>query len=324
MKWLFLIHQVRTPGSRERVKVWRLTRKAGTILYRNSVYVLPYSKERLEDFHWLCQQIRDTKGEASIFVSEANDAKENRLLRRLFDTAQEREYHRLRENLERHIKRFRQSVSTEVFSAAHHKALAKELGQLERSFQDLRRIYFFHHPMGAKIDALLKEARVSLSEAGRKKERAAVVAHRKRSEFSHRLWATRKHIHIDRLCSAWLIRRFIDPGARFVFAAQNRFPGHAIPFDVFGGEFSHHGDRCTFETLMEAFQIRDKALASIAELVHDIDLKDHKFNRSEAEGINMMVRAISESLADDHKTLHLGSQILDALYDRLSYAKGTG
>ena len=84
MKWLFLVHQVQTPNSRERVKVWRLIKKVGAVLYRNSVYVLPYSKERLEDFQWTCQQIRDSKGEASLFISEASDAKEDRLLKNLF------------------------------------------------------------------------------------------------------------------------------------------------------------------------------------------------------------------------------------------------
>ena len=318
MKWLFLVHQIQTPNSRERVKVWRLTRKVGAVLYRNSVYVLPYSKERLEDFHWLCQQIRDTKGEASVFISEANGRAEDRLLRQLFDSVREAEYGKLKGRLESHIRGFRQSVATEVFSAAHRRALDKDLNQLEAAFQEIQRVDFFDHPLGGKIGLLLKQARSSLSETEKKTEGPSTIRHHKRSDFRQKVWATRKHIHIDRLCSAWLIRKFIDPVARFAFASEKRLPAGSIPFDVFGAQFSHHGDRCTFETLVETFQIKDRAVATLAELVHDIDLKDHKYGRPEAEGLDMIVRAISDSLGDDHRALHLGSQVLDALYDRFS------
>src|SRR5712671_4607946 len=101
MKWLFLVHQVQTPNSRERVKIWRMTRKVGAILYRNSVYVLPYSKERLEDLQWLCQQIRDSKGAASVFVSEAHDEPEDRAIRALFMGASDEEYATLLTRVER-------------------------------------------------------------------------------------------------------------------------------------------------------------------------------------------------------------------------------
>src|SRR5881628_3804503 len=105
MKWLFLVHQVQTPNSRERVKIWRMTRKVGAILYRNSVYVLPYSKERLEDFQWLCQQIRDSKGEASVFVTEARDVAEDRTLRALFVRDSDEEYAALLSKAERLLER---------------------------------------------------------------------------------------------------------------------------------------------------------------------------------------------------------------------------
>src|SRR5713101_8178233 len=99
MKWLFLVHQVQTPNSRERVKVWRMTKKVGAILYRNSVYVLPHNKERLEDFQWLSQQIRDSKGEASVFVSETQNENEDNLLRSLFDQGKKEEYDALMKSI---------------------------------------------------------------------------------------------------------------------------------------------------------------------------------------------------------------------------------
>jgi hypothetical protein len=151
-----------------------------------------------------------------------------------------------------------------------------------------------------------------------RKESLHRVAHHLRSEFRGRTWATRPHIHIDRLCSAWLIRRFVDPKARFVFAEAEELPKHAILFDVVGAEFTHRGERCTFETLLESFRLKQRALFSMAELVHEIDLKDQKYHRPESAGLDMIVRAISDSCHNDHKTLDLGSQILDALYQKLS------
>jgi len=139
--------------------------------------------------------------------------------------------------------------------------------------------------------------------------------------FQGKTWTTRKNIHIDRLCSAWLIRKFIDPKAKFVFASESRLPKNAIPFDVFGVEFSHHGEDCTFETLLKSFRIKDKVLDSLAHIVHDIDMKDHKFGRPEAAGLDMVVRSLSDSLKNDHKVLDVGSVMLDALYSRLANKK---
>src|SRR5206468_1401561 len=112
--------------------------------------------------------------------------------------------------------------------------------------------------------------------------------------------------------------RFIDPQARFVFAAENSLPANAIPFDVFGAEFSHHGEDCTFETLLKAFRIQDRALDVISQLIHDIDLKDHKYGRPEAAGLDATIRALSRSIPDDHKLLEVASVILDGLYEDLS------
>ena len=142
MKWLFLVHQVQTPNSRERVKVWRLTKKVGAILYRNSVYVLPFNKERLEDFQWLCQQIRDSKGEASVFVSESSDASENKSLIAQFQQARTTDYSSLLKSAEQLLARIRQSKPLSL-SAAVLKQLNKELKVLIEGFQDLQRIDFF-------------------------------------------------------------------------------------------------------------------------------------------------------------------------------------
>ena len=129
-------------------------------------------------------------------------------------------------------------------------------------------------------------------------------------------WVTRKGVFIDRIASAWLIRRFIDPDARFKFVlAQGYKPADGeLRFDMYRGEYGHEGDSCTFETLLRRFQITDPALTAIAEIVHDLDLKDDKFGRLEASGVLAVVKGITAGLEDDAQRLARGSPVFDGLY----------
>ena len=323
MKWLFLIHQIHTPNSRERVKVWRAIKKTGAILYRNSVYVLPYSKERLEDFQWVCQQINDSKGESSVFASVAPTGKEDAVILKLFEEARKEEYAALLSTAERLQSRI-QSFAPKGLTERVHRNFLKETNQVREGLDEIRKIDFFSQSPPKRLLRILDEIGTRLStNVEVKAEVSPIKAHSVR-EFQKKIWTTRQDIHIDRLCSAWLIRRFIDPSARFVFAAENKLPKNAVPFDVFGAEFSHHGEDCTFETLMRVFRIRDRSIREIAEIIHDIDLKDHKFGRSEASGLNMVIRSLSESVKDDHQRLEIGTIILDGLYRYFSKSSKKG
>lgn len=136
---------------------------------------------------------------------------------------------------------------------------------------------------------------------------------------SGRTWVTREGVKVDRIASAWLIRRFIDTEARFKFAPARGYapePGEQR-FDMFGGEYTHEGDRCTFETLCTAFALADPALAAIAEMVHDIDCKDDKFGRSETPKLKSMVERIVGAHAGDAERLRQGAAELDDLYAAL-------
>jgi len=321
MKWLFLVHQIQTPRSRERVKIWRLTKKVGAVLYRNSVYALPFGKERLEDFQWLSQQIKGAPGEAAVFVSESSDEKENRALRDLFIRAREEEYVKLIADAEQLSARIQNLQAQQRLSRPLLKRLSKEPKPLGDLLTEIQRIDFFGAPSGEKASNALEQLKSHLTDFEPPLESVSPLKHYARKNFQGKIWTTRAHIHIDRLCSAWLIRRFIDPKAKFVFAPENKLPKDAIPFDVLDAEFSHRGEDCTFETLLQAFQLRDKALAAIAEIVHDIDVKDQKFNRPEAAGLDTVVRALADALKDDHKILETGSGILDALYAYFSPKK---
>lgn len=321
MQWLFLVHQVRGPHSRERVKAWRLIRKVGAILYRNSVYVLPYHKERLEDFQWLCRQIADSKAEASVFVSEARDANEDKALQALFVRNSEDKYTALLNKAERLLERISRAKSEARLSERLLKTLTRETQQLADAFVEAERTAFFGAPLSNKAHAAMHEVTKAITATQPQAQSVVPPNRQDQRAFQGKSWATREHIHIDRLCSAWLIRRFIDRKARFVFAPESNLPKQAILFDVFGAEFSHHGEDCTFETLVKAFRIKDAALAALAEIVHDIDLKDQKFGRAEAAGLDLVVRALGTTLRDDHKTLEAGSAVLDALYKHFTAGK---
>jgi hypothetical protein len=321
MKWLFLVHQIQTRNSRERVKVWRLTKKVGAILYRNSVYVLPNNRERLEDFQWLCQQIRDSKGEASVFVSEAGSPDEGRQLRKLFEETREKEFTSLYEESQKLLGRMTRSPGQPPLTSEQTTRLRKEHDQLHESFINLMHIDFFSSPTAKKVRTTLGQISSRFEVTQYSPQPLVKIGTYNRKAYYNRVWATRERIHIDRLCSAWLIRRFIDPKAKFAFAAETKLPKGSIPFDILGVEFGHHGDDCTFETLLKSFRISDTGLEQIAEIVHDIDLKDKKFNRPEADGINVVVRSLSDSLQNDHKALEIGSVLLDALYRRFTSNK---
>jgi hypothetical protein len=131
------------------------------------------------------------------------------------------------------------------------------------------------------------------------------------------VWVTRSRPGIDRVTSAWLIRKFIDPKARFVFSTGHRKPADAVPFDMYEGGFGHRGDDCTFETLIKAFRIRDKRAGVMAQIVHDADLFDQKFGRNEGFGMDEVMKGWERLGLDDQELLRRGMQMTEGLYQSL-------
>jgi hypothetical protein len=187
-----------------------------------------------------------------------------------------------------------------------------DLARLRKRLAQIRSIDFCDAPGRAMAeDALRTLAQEIEGEAYAQKSAAT-----DKSEFRGRTWVTRSGIFVDRIASAWLIRRFIDRDARFKFVAEgkHRRVADELRFDMFEGEYTHVGDRCTFETLIERFALTDPALHAIAEIVHDIDLKDEKFSREDAAGIERVLSAIVATRTEDEARLSRGSQLFDDLY----------
>jgi hypothetical protein len=148
----------------------------------------------------------------------------------------------------------------------------------------------------------------------------------RKSDHQGRTWVTRKNIHVDRIASAWLIRRFIDPRATFKFVAGQGYQARdrELTFDMYEATFTHVGDACTFETLMQRFGLKEPGLAPIAEIVHDIDVKDGKFARAEAPGIATLVAAIAASHRDDDARIAVATPVFDALFELFGHRKTRG
>jgi hypothetical protein len=132
-----------------------------------------------------------------------------------------------------------------------------------------------------------------------------------------RTWVTREGVYIDRVASAWLIRRFIDPQAQFKFVSGKGYrPKEGeLRFDMFEAEFTHEGDKCTFEVLLDRCGLKDAALRAIAEIIHDIDLKDGKFGRTEVAGIRTLMEGIGAATRDDTQRIARGTEVFNDLYE---------
>lgn len=242
--WLLLIHQLPPKPDYFRVKIWRRLQAIGAVAMKNSVYVLPFTNEAMEDFQWLRREITAGGGEATVCRASFVDGMSDQQMQALFRPD--------------------------------------------------------HAPASQRSAA---DGRAPMNKRGR-------------------TWVTRADVHVDRIASAWLIRRFIDPKARFAFGEPK--PG-MVRFDMFEGDYTHDGDRCTFETLLKRFELEtDTALRAIGEMVHDVDCKDEKFGRQETPGFARMITGVVKRHAKDAARIARGAELLDALYESFPAAQQRG
>jgi hypothetical protein len=179
--------------------------------------------------------------------------------------------------------------------------------------RDIEAIDFFSAPGGDHAREALAQLEASMvGKRSATTERATPI---KKAEYTGRTWVTRRRPGVDRMSSAWLIRRFIDPRAKFAFAKRDDdAPAGQVPFDMYTGEFGHDGGRCTFEVLIDRFKLNQPALRRIAEIVHDIDLKDRRYDSPETPTIAALVDGVRQAHGDDGEALERGMQIFDALF----------
>ena len=310
-QWLLLIHQIPPKPDYLRVKIGRRLQRIGAVPVKNSVYVLPDSDQSFEDFQWTRIEIIDGGGDASICRAEFIDGLTSDQIREVFRSARNADYAAIAASAREAWKTARSSRS----GVRGRAVPVDDVVKLRKRLAAVAAIDYFDAPeRTTATDA------IALLEAQVKPERAALApkkaARIDREDYHGRTWVTREGVFVDRMASAWLIRRFIDSDARFRFVREEDYrPARAeLRFDMFEGEFTHEGDRCTFEVLADRFVPDDAGLRTLGEVVHDIDLKDGKFGRDDAAGIERVLTAIVRASDDDAVRVERAGQLFDDLY----------
>src|SRR5262249_38192589 len=260
--------------------VWRRLQQVGAVAIKNSVYALPLSDSAREDFQWIARELSASGGEATVCAAELVDGMTDAQVRGLFHAAREAQYGELTREA-RQLGAVRGRRTDDAFPLA--------VTQLRKRLSDVVAIDFFGAPGRKAAEGLVSRLEQRSAEAGPAEKgrgsRASSAPPRAAT------WVTRQGIHVDRIASAWLILRFIDRGARFRYVDPRTYrhrPGE-LRFDMFEAEFTHVGDRCTFEVLVSRFGLGAPGLQPLAEMVHDIDLKDGKYGRAETAGFERAI-----------------------------------
>ena len=307
-RWLLLIHQLPKDPAYLRVKIGRRLARVGAVPLKNSVYVLPSTDGSAEDFQWIRREVVEGGGEATVAEAELVDGLSDQEVEAKFREARDLEYGEVvseARELGASTKRRRARLSDEARST-----LLAAVTRLEKRVQEITATDFFGASLRETASALLRELR---SSAERKPTVKSVPE--KPPPIRARTWVTRTGIHVDRIASAWLIRRSIDPEAVFKFVPPKGYVplDGELRFDMFEAEYSHEGDRCTFETLLERFSLSEPGLRAVAEVIHDIDLKETKFARAETPGLAASIAGLCRGYRDDEERLSRGSIFFESL-----------
>jgi hypothetical protein len=276
----------------------------------------PNTDQCREDFDWLRSEIAAMGGEATVFVADALDENGRDDIVAAFQRARDADYRTLKRDADRMLSSARAKRQRPL---SGREARSRSVQAVRERFNEIERIDFFHAPAGqAAANSIAALERVT---AGAKEPIPLAAPQLSPTEFRNRRWVTRPRPGVDRMASAWLIRRFIDAKATFGFVER---PGDSdVPFDMYSGEFSHHGTMCTFETFAEHFDIADAAVARIGQIVHDLDMKETRYAPPEAPAVGRMVDGLRELYADDETLLQHGIGMFEALARSSSASEST-
>lgn len=305
-RWLILVHRIPSRPLYLRAKMRQRLADIGAVAVKNSVYLLPHGGDALEDLQWIAQEIEAGGGDAHLFEGDFVDGVANDAAAAQFRRERNADYDALAADANASMKAARSAAGASELASAHARLL--------RRLEEIRRIDFFEADHRAAAEGALAAIEKRLAK-DRKEETRMLKAN---PELRGKTWVTRPGVKIDRMASAWFIRRFVDPKARFRFADPSapRKEGE-VRFDMVGGEFTHEQDRCTFETLVSRVGLPDKGVRAIAEIVHDLDLKDGKFGRAEAAGVRMMLEGLMARTSSDEERIDRALAMFDDLHEAL-------
>lgn len=302
MAWLVLTYMLPSNSrSSPRVTLWRRLRRLGALQLAGGVYILPVRDECTEAFQWLAQEIRQAEGEALLMHIERFDGLTDAQVVARFCEARGKDY----AELATQATALEQALADHPDNNGTHQ---ESLDRLRRRYADIARVDYFGCAAGARIDTRLTRIAQALAGA----PTPAAIALVARTAYEGRRWVTRPRPHVDRLACAWLIRHFIDPAAPIRYATTPE--PDEIAFDMADALFGHHGSHCSFETMLEAFGLDDPGLRTLAEIVHEIDLRDGRYVHPEIPGVDTILRGwllagYTDSALESH-----GIALFDGLY----------
>jgi hypothetical protein len=309
MQWLVFSYSLPSAArSSPRVALWRRLRRLGAVAPAGGAHILPARDECVEAFQWLAQEIRQAQGEALVMRVERFEGLSDPHLIELFQAARREEY----EEIDVQLVELEQAASARMQLEGRVR-MRDAIDKLRRRYADVARVDYFDCPEGLRVAARLAQIDQALAPD---ELTAATVAPAEVAAYRSRRWVTRPRPHVDRLACAWLIRRFIDPSAAIRYSARPE-PGE-IAFDMSEGQFGHQGNLCTFETVVRTFGLDDSGLRALAEIVHEIDLRDGRYARPETAGVDAILKGwLLAGLSDADLEAH-GIALFDGLYAALS------
>ena len=317
-KWLLLIHQIPPKPDALRVKIWRRLQQIGAVAIKQSVYVMPFSEQSREDLSWTLKEIIDGGGDGSISEVRFVEGLTDEQVISLFQNARKSDYEKIIQDANPLIAEWSSGKIDPLDPAIKASA---QVAKLQRQFDNAAGIDFFQTPEKGTAEILIKDllARSSGDAIDPSPPTDGL------EELKGKVWVTRKNLFVDRIACGWLIRRFVEKTAILKYVDPETYSPSSgeIRFDMFEGEYTHEGDKCTFEVMIKRLDLQDWGLATLAEVIHDIDLKDSKYNREETNGLNALLTGLAASEPDDDKRMTQGMQLIENLYAYFKRQKGS-
>lgn len=307
-KWLLLIHQIPPKPDALRVKIWRRLQHIGAVAIKQSVYAMPLTEQSQEDLSWTLKEIIDGGGDGSIFEAKFVEGLTDEQIIALFQNARKADY----EKIIKEVNILLSDWSSDEGDQTPSVKWPVQISRLQNRLDETVTIDFFHASERGTAEILLRKlvSVTSIHKSIRDNNKGAP------ENFKERVWVTRSNIFVDRIACGWLIRRFVDDKAVFNFTSDPKYSSKAgeLQFDMFDGEYTHEGEKCTFEVMIEKFELHDKTLVFMAEVVHDIDLKDAKYGRIETDGVKALLTGLVAAQPDDHLRMNEGFVLFENLY----------
>jgi hypothetical protein len=309
MNWIIFSYSLPAQASSgPRVTLWRRLRRLGAISPTGGIYILPAQDMCVEAFQWLAQEIKQANGQAMVMSVQQLEGLTDQQLIDLFREARQEDYAELKMQVTNLEQTITVEKNTEKF-VDFREALTK----LQKQYSDIRQIDYFDSPDGVQLAAQLAKIAKTLAPVVEPSPQIAQVSI---ESYRDRVWGTRPKPHVDRLACAWLIRRFINAEATIRYAHQ---PIAAeVTFDMSEAEFSHTGNLCTFETMIQAFDLDTPGLSLLAEIVHEIDLQDERYFHPEITGVEAILKGWLQLDLPDTELEKYGIALFEGLISELS------